>query len=93
MSLHKITVTRTGYDNSVGDWEAEYEITFRAEGNSVQSECDDMILHFVSITPDAGDHGAFSDLAQKGLKEWAQDWLDGDGYDRAVAVAREATHG
>lgn len=97
MSTHKITALRSGTDLSGCDWEAEYEITFRFTPGAPA------ILHpadnadpgypaevdFMSIKPGAGDHGAFSDLAQKWLEDWAQDWLQGDGYDEAVAIAAD----
>ena len=95
MAKHKITALRFGTHPTMGDWEAEYEITFtyrkgspdywnKAIGTWEQGYPAE--LELVSIKPDAGDHGAFSDLAQQGLEDWAQDWLQGDGYDAALEV-------
>lgn len=97
MSKHKVSVTRSGSDNGM-DWEADYEITFeyrpgkpdhwnKAGGHWEQGWADE--VEFLSISPGAGDHGAFSDIAQKSLEDWASDWLDGDGYEKAIAVVVE----
>ncbi len=80
---HTIKWVRSGSHDVFGDWEDEQEITFTAEPGDAYGY---PILHFVSISPGAGDHGAFSDLAQADLESAAADWLDGDGYDAACAV-------
>lgn len=91
---HKIIAIRSGSHNGM-DWEAEYEITFeyrpgspdhwnKAGGHWEQGWADE--VEFVSISPGAGDHGAFSDIVQRSLEDWAADWLDGDGYAAAIAV-------
>lgn len=100
MTQHKITALRSGSHPTMGDWEAEYEITFtstkgspdyynKAGGHWEQGYPAE--LEFVSIKPDAGDHGAFTDLAQQGLEDWASDWLQGDGYDAALEVVASDT--
>ena len=95
MSTHKIDVERSGTTNGM-DWEAEYVITYNytpgcpETGPSYASGGEPATgpeVEFVSITPDAGDHGAFSDMAQAGLEDWAKDWLAGDGYDQAIENA------
>lgn len=93
MTEYKISATRTGSHETMGDWDADYEITFRVirhapgahEFGGMNPEPTEVV--FVSISPDAGDHGAFSDLAQRDLEDWAQGWLDDAGYDDALAVA------
>lgn len=94
MSAHKITALRTGFANGM-DWESEHEITFSYRKGSPDywnkhvgtwEQGYGPELEVVSIKPDAGDHGAFTDLAQRGLEDWAQDWLDTDGYDQALEV-------
>jgi hypothetical protein len=93
-TTHKIDVTRSGNSNGM-DWEADYTITFnhvpgRPEVRTLRNgdpgwPADPAELEFVSISPDAGDHGGFTDLAQKDLEEWASNWLD-ENYDKALAV-------
>lgn len=99
MSRHKITWIRSGSHPTMGDWDAEYEITFeyRAGRPAVWTlrngdpgyPADPDEIEFVSITPGAGDHGVFSDMAQRDLEDAAQLWLDSDGYDEAIAVAAD----
>ncbi len=99
MSRHKITATRSGSDPVLGDWDAEYEITFeyRAGRPAVWTlrngdpgyPADPDEVEFISITPDAGDHGVFSDLAQRWLEDWAREWLETDGYDEAIQIVAE----
>jgi len=95
MNTHKITAVRSGSHPTMGDWDAEYEITF----SYVRGSRDDLSvwppepgwaaeIEFVSITPDAGDHGAFSDIAQKWLVDWAVDWLD-EHHDECVESAEQ----
>lgn len=82
---HTISATRSGSHPTMGDWDAEYEITFTClpgadpTGPTYASGGEPGYgpeIEFVSIDPDAGDHGAFSDLAQAWLIDWAKDWLD-----------------
>lgn len=75
---HKISATRSGSHPSVGDWDADYQITFTYRPGEEPV--------FVSISPDAGDHGAFTDLAQADLIDWAKNWLD-ENADRATDKA------
>lgn len=85
MSQHKIDAFDSGTAYNGMDWEAEYVITFnyraasRPRISGPPEQCDPgwaAEIEFVSITPGAGDHGAFSDIAQKHLEEWAEGWLD-----------------
>lgn len=93
MSKHKIAALRSGFTNGM-DWEAEYTIAFSFTPGAapIIHPADDADpgypaeVEFVSISPGAGDHGAFSDLAQKDLEAWATDWLQTDGYDEALAI-------
>ena len=75
---HKITATQSGTYNGM-DYDIEYEITF-IYTPGVDDTFDEPgygpEVEMKSVEPDAGDHGAFSDLAQKELMEWAADWLD-----------------
>lgn len=95
MSTHKIDATRSGTHETMGDWDNDYTITFSyvrgagPTGPSYDSGGDPgwpAEISFVSITPDAGDHGAFSDMAQQGLEDWAQMWLD-EHYDECIESA------
>lgn len=79
---HTITAMRSGSHPTMGDWDADYAITFTIADNGEPV--------FVSIDPDAGDHGAFSDIAQAGLIDWATDWLD-ENADRAMEKAAADT--
>jgi hypothetical protein len=98
MSKHKINWYRSGSRDGM-DWEDEQEITFefragRPEVRTLRNgdpgyPADPDEIEFVSITPGAGDHGVFSDLAQAGLEDEAQDWLCSDGYDAALEIAAE----
>jgi hypothetical protein len=61
------------------DWDVDYEITFTYRPGAPDTFDEPGYgpeVDFVSISPGAGDHGAFTDLAQKDLEEWAADWLD-----------------
>jgi hypothetical protein len=96
MTTHKIRWLRTGSYNGM-DWEAEHEITFRfrpgrpakmyLRNGDPGYPADPDEVEFVSITPDAGDHGAFSDIAQRNLESDAQEWLETDGFDEAIQIA------
>ncbi len=94
---HKITALRSGCVNGM-DWEAEYTITFNYAKGSPDTYDKSRggpggwdpgwaaEVEFISISPGAGDHGAFSGLAQQDLESWASDWLQTDGYDEALAI-------
>lgn len=90
-TLHKIEACRSGTYNGM-DFDEEYTITFsytRGSGdywNGMGGHWEQGYpaeVEFISISPDAGDHGAFTDLAQAQLVQWARDWLD-DNYDNCV---------
>lgn len=95
MSKHKITWYRSGTTNGM-DWESEHEITFefRAGRPAVWTlrngdpgyPADPDEIEFVSITPGAGDHGGFSDIAQRWLEDEAREWLETDGFDEAMSI-------
>ena len=80
---HKITAIRSGSHPTLGDWDSEYEITFNyvRAAAPIMHPADDADpgwpaeVELCAISPGAGDHGAFSDLAQRDLGEWAEDWL------------------
>lgn len=86
---HRITAVRSGAHPTIGDWDQDYEITFTYLPGAAP------IIHpadnadpgypaeieFVSIEPDADDHGVFSDIAQRWLIEWAKEWLDEHYYE------------
>lgn len=95
MSKHKITWYRWGTTNGM-DWEDEQEITFEfrkgapEQGPTYASggqPADPDEIEVISITPGAGDNGAFSDIADKMLHDEAEDWLCSDGYDAAIEIA------
>lgn len=98
MSKHKITWCRSGTTNGM-DWEDEQEITFefrpgRPEVRTLRNgdpgyPADPDEIEFVSIKPGAGDHGAFSDIADKMLRDEAENWLCSDGYDAALEIVAE----
>ncbi len=95
MSRHKISATRSGAINGM-DVDNEYEIEFeyRAGRPAVMYlrngdpgyPADPDELEVIKITPGAGDHGVFSDIAQRDLEEWAQEWLNGEGLDEAMSI-------
>jgi hypothetical protein len=75
---HTITANQSGTYNGM-DYDIEYEITFTFLPGAAATFDDPGYgpeIDFVSISPDAGDHGGFTDLAQRDLVEWAEDWLD-----------------
>jgi hypothetical protein len=94
VSSHKIIWRQSGTHETFGDWDTEHVITFRyippqparrddpLAGPAVEAQ-----VEFISVSPDAGDHGIFSDIAQRHLEDGAADWLTSDGYDEAVQIA------
>jgi hypothetical protein len=75
---HKITANQSGTYNGM-DYDLEYEVTFTFLPGAAATFDDPGYgpeVDFVSISPDAGDHGGFTDLAQRDLVAWAVDWLD-----------------
>jgi len=97
MSKHTIKTLQTGTHPTLGDWEVEYEITFeyRPGAAPIIHPADNADpgypaeVEFLSIKPDAGDHGAFTDLAQEGLEDWARQWIETDGYAEACSIAED----
>jgi hypothetical protein len=93
MSRHKITAERSGHSNGM-DWEACYVIMFDYVpgrpaiiwGDPPQP-AEPAEVSFVAVAPETGelDHGAFTDLAQQSLDDWARDWLD-ENYEAALEV-------
>ena len=49
----------------------------------------DAEVEVVSIKPGAGNHGVFTDIADRMLLDEAQDWLDNEGHDAALEIAAE----
>jgi hypothetical protein len=89
MTTHKIDAQRSGNHPTMGDWDADYVITFTCRPGAPDTFDEPGYgpeIDFVSISPGAGDHGAFTDLAQKDLEEWAADWLD-EHLDECCAIA------
>lgn len=82
-TTHRVMAVRSGTTRSGMDFDLDYEITFSylPGAGPILHPADDAepgyppSIDFVSIEPDVGDHGAFTDLAQKELAMWAQDWL------------------
>ncbi len=95
MSRHKITATRSGCVNGM-DWDAEHEIEFEYRAGRPMAmydrngnpgwPADPDELEVIQITPGAGDHGVFSDIAQRDLESWAQEWIETDGLDEAMSI-------
>jgi hypothetical protein len=98
MSKHKINWLRSGTRDGM-DWETEHEITFefragRPEVRTLRNgdpgyPADPDEIELVSITPGPGDHGVFTDLAQRDLEGWAQEWLETDGFDEAISIVAD----
>jgi hypothetical protein len=91
-TTHKIDAQRSGCTNGM-DWDVEYVITFSYLPGAPDTHDEPGYgpeVDFVSISPDAGDHGGFTDLAQKHLEEWAADYLD-EHHAECCAIA-EADH-
>lgn len=74
---HTISACRSGSFNGM-DYDNDYRITFTFEPPGG--------ILFVSIDPPATDIGAFTDLAQGELSDWAKSWLD-DNFDKATDLA------
>lgn len=95
MSKHKITATRSGAINGM-DVDNEYEIEFeyRAGRPAVMYlrngdpgyPADPDELEVIKVTPGADSHGVFSDIAQRDIDDWAQEWLETDGLDEAMSI-------
>lgn len=60
------------------DWDDEQTVTFDAD------------LKVTAIHPGAGNHGVFTDIADRMLLDEAQDWLENEGYDEASKILRQA---
>lgn len=96
-TTHTVTMIDSGHYNGM-DYDNEYEVTFTYTPGSPDywnraigcwEPGDSPSIEFVSISPDAGDHGAFTDIAQNTIVEKAKEWLDNDGYSEAIRVAHE----
>lgn len=98
-TTHTIMTEQSGSTNGM-DWSAEYEITFtflpgaHEQGPSYSSggqPADPDEIEFVSVKPVIGvvDAGAFTDLAQKDLDDWASEWLAEEGFNAAIEKAVE----
>jgi predicted Rdx family selenoprotein len=60
------------------DWDDEQTVTFDAD------------LKVIALHPGAGNHGVFSDIADRMLMDEAQDWLENEGYDEAAKILQQA---
>lgn len=95
MSKHKIHWYRSGSTDGM-DWEDEQTITFefragRPEVRTLRNgdpgyPADPDEIELVSISPGAGEHGVYSDIAQQWLVDEAQTWLETDGFDEAMSI-------
>jgi hypothetical protein len=75
---HTIAACRSGSYNGM-DYDNEYTITFTYLPGWAGDRDDPGYgpeIEFVSIDPPAADIGAFTDLAQADLIDWAKSWLD-----------------
>lgn len=100
-TMHTITAVRSGSHATMGDWEAEYVITYAYTPGSPDTYDASRggpggwdpgyaaEVEFISVTPVAGplDHGAFTDLAQADLDDWSREWLLEEGRSEAIAHA------
>ena len=73
MSTYTILWSRGGSHDGV-DWDDEQTVTFGAD------------MQVIALHPGTGNHGVFSDLADRMLLNEAQDWLDNEGYDEAKSL-------
>lgn len=90
-STHKITAIDSGSHPVFGDWEVEYTITFTfwpAERATLTCPGAEPGIEFVKVEPLPRDQGAFQDLADARVRDWAEQWLE-DHYDEAVQVATD----
>ena len=94
MSRHKIHWYRSGSTNGM-DWEDEQTITFEFRAGAPERgptywhgglPADPDELEVIKITPGAGNHGVFSDIAQRDLEDWAQEWINSEGLDEAMSI-------
>jgi len=94
-STHTVRAVHSGTDGTGMDFDIDYEIVFSYLPGAppILNPADNADpgwapeISFIAVYPDAGDHGAFSDLAQKHLNEWAADWLN-EHYDECVDLAK-----
>jgi hypothetical protein len=73
MNIYTILWSRGGSHDGV-DWDDEQTVTFDAG------------LKVTAIHPGAGNHGVFSDIADRMLMDEAQDWIENEGYDEAKSL-------
>lgn len=73
MDIYTILWSRGGSHDGV-DWDDEQTVTFDAG------------LKVTTIHPGAGNHGVFSDIADRMLMDEAQDWIENEGYDEAKSL-------
>lgn len=97
MSKHKIHATIPHGDPDIGA-EVECDIVFNftpgagPTGPSYDSGGEPSYgaeVELVSVKANLLDMGAFQDLHQKDLEDLVSDWLQGDGYAEALAIAAE----
>jgi hypothetical protein len=89
-STHKITATRSG-STEREDWDIEYQITFTfwpSERATLVCPGAEPGIEFAKVEPMPRDQGAFQDLADARVRDWAEQWLE-DHYDEAVQVATD----
>lgn len=91
MSKHKITATRSGSHPTMGDWEADYTITFEYRAGSPETPpsyshgglpADPAEVEAIDIKPE---FGSLDSREKAEALDWAQSWLDDEGYDEALA--------
>lgn len=95
MSRHRITASYRGTFNGM-DVDNEYEIEFEYRAGCLAKmylrngdpgyPADPDELEVIKITPGAGNHGVFSDIAQRDLEDWAQEWINSEGLDEAMSI-------
>ena len=97
MATHKITTTRSGSHPTMGDWDAEYEITFTFRKgspdyyNKAGGHWEQGYDAEVEVTDVRPEYGSFDARAKAEAMDWAQEWLSTDGYDQALEVVASDT--
>ncbi len=84
MSKHKIPALRTGFTNGM-NWEAEYEVTFEYRKGSSATQIDPGYAAEIEAIDIKPEFGSLDSREKAEALDWAQSWLDDEGYDRALA--------
>lgn len=85
MSRHKITASRSGFTNGM-DWEASYEVTFTHRRGALPDHTDPGYPDAIEAVDIKPEYGSLDAREKAEALDWAQSWLDDDGFEAAMEV-------